>query len=201
MRKLRNAQVLQTNHVPVPRKTDLPLPPLRSLVIRMGLVQLIEIRVENAHPVQLHRDPRPAHRDPLLIPLPDRFHVPPQGRGQRVERAVMLIVLQLPAILLILPIQNLQLHPLVGGITGPRIVNPQSIVRSRRQLKLELHDVVLVFLVRHQVAAWRRGHDHLPFHHIAVLLRLPRRAPSREILPIEHGHKLRLNRNGSDHQQ
>ncbi len=64
---------------------EVAFPALRSVMLRVGLVNLIEIRLKNHYPIELHFDLGAIHGDNLLVPLAYRLLMILFGCLQRVE--------------------------------------------------------------------------------------------------------------------
>ena len=93
----------------MPAKAKVPTAALGALVLGLLLVDLIQVGVENLHPVKHDFDARSVDRDLLLIPLSRGLEVSALGCLQFVERTMILGIDQL-GILRVLVIQNLQFH-------------------------------------------------------------------------------------------
>ena len=110
------------------------------------------IAVDNHLAVQNHLDVVAFRDHFLIVPFAYRFQCTAFGGNHPVNRTVILVRFEI-LIDRCVVIENLQLHPYIGGIALGRGTDTETVVRSRRQLELEAENEVLVLVLRVKVAA------------------------------------------------
>ena len=149
--KFLDRNVLELDRRPMSAKANMSAPALGSLVLRLQLVDFVQVGIQNNDPVQFHYNARAIDRDLLMVPLTGRFEMTPLGRLQFVKGAMILGIDKF-GILGMLIVEDLQFHSRGGGTASARVVNPQPVISSRRQQKIKLEDVISVLLFRDEVA-------------------------------------------------
>ena len=147
---------------PWPRKPMWPLSRAQARVLpvvhRAPGAGGVEVGVDHGRAVDDDLDVPSLDRDLLGVPLPDRPQDAAARRHHAVDRAVVLVRLEAPvhrrAVL-----EDLELHPDVGGVALERGADAEPVVGGRGQLELEAEDEVGVLLLRVQVPPAALGTD------------------------------------------
>ena len=131
------------------------------MVHRLGRAGLVDVGIDDGHPVDLDGD-LPAFGGNLFrVPLADRLQAAALRRDDAVDGAVELVRLEV-RVLRVRVFENLDFHALIGGVARKDRPDPKAVVGAGRKLELESHGEVAVLIGGVDVAGGlRRVADHL----------------------------------------
>ena len=109
-----------------------------------------DVDVQNLVAVEVHDDVVAVDGDFLVVPFADRAQVAAAGRGEAVEAAVGLVVVQV-FVLGVAVVEDLQLHAFVGDVADiVGCAEGEAVVAAGWELEFEPHDEVVVGVVGEQ---------------------------------------------------